>query len=53
MHQKIIHLVEQKEAIKNLVTDPSLKWQERMSLYTKVRLINERIQQLQTIGQNK
>lgn len=49
IHRKIELLFEQKECIKGLVINPSLKWQERMSLYNKVRMINEQIQQLQTI----
>lgn len=43
----ITALEEIKKGIKDQVVDPALSWQERMTLYFKVRVINERITFLQ------
>ncbi|MEW9672021.1 hypothetical protein [Ammoniphilus sp. 3BR4] len=43
----ITALEEIKKGIKDQVVDPALSWQERMTLYYKVRVINERITFLQ------
>lgn len=51
-YQKVISLIKQKEAIKESIINPSLKWQERMSLYAQVRLINEQIEDLQLCNSN-
>lgn len=39
----ITALEEIKKGIKDQVVDPTLCWQDRMNLYHKVRVINERI----------
>lgn len=39
-------LNELKENIKNQVTNPTLRWDERMVLYKQVQLINERMAEL-------
>lgn len=44
----VYSLVEVKERLKDSILDPTLNWQERMSLYQKIHEINDRIHQLST-----